>query len=135
MKKIYTTRYSKLSLELECNGISAVVEFKNGRMTENIPARFITSDPFLQYLIEHDKRYGSLFRLEKTITEKSDVKGSVDNKKIKGKDKVPDAKIVDSVRDLTDAIDYFSGMGKMCTNSKQVKALMQDYNISFPNWK
>lgn len=83
MKKIYTTRYSKLSLELECNGISAVVEFKNGRMTENIPARFITSDPFLQYLIEHDKRYGSLFRLEKTITEESDVKGSVDSKKKK----------------------------------------------------
>lgn len=135
MKKIYTTKYSKLILTLERGGVKAEVEFKNGRMNENVPGRFITSDPFLQYMIENDPRYGSLFRLEKSIptTEELKAKQAAEAEKTKAKPTTP-ATIVDTVRDCADAIDYFASIGKVLTTEKQVKATMKSMNIQFPNW-
>lgn len=131
MKKIYTTKYSKLVITLERGGVKADVEFKNGRMNENVPARFITSDKFLQYMIEKDSRFGSLFRLEKVISEPSDE--IAEETKPEAKKKA--ATVVDSVTDLADAIDYFSSIGKVLTTERQVKATMKSMNIEFPNWK
>lgn len=127
-KKIYTTQYSKLSITLEHNGITAKVEFSNGRMGEGIKAKFITSDPFLQYLIEHDSRYGSLFRLERTIEDVNDDKKKEEKKK-------DTKKAVDSVHDLSDAIDYLSTLGKTVRTRKQVMAVAEELGITFPNLK
>lgn len=132
MKKIYTTKYSKLVITLERGGVKADVEFKNGRMNENVPARFITSDKFLQYMIEKDPRFGSLFRLEKVVAEPGD---NVEAEKAAEAKKQPAATVVNSVTDLTEAIDYFSSIGKVLTTEKQVKATMKSMNIAFPNWK
>lgn len=136
MKKIYTTKYSKLILTLERGGVKAEVEFKNGRMNENVPGRFITSDPFLQYMIEKDPRYGSLFRLEKSIptTEELKAKQAAETEKAKTKPTAPPT-VVDTVRDCADAIDYFASIGKVLTTEKQVKATMKSMNIQFPNWQ
>ena len=133
MKKIYTTKYSKLVITLERGGVKADVEFKNGRMNENVPARFITSDKFLQYMIEKDPRFGSLFRLEKVISEPSDE--IAEEAKPEAKKKAAEATVVNSVTDLADAIDYFSSIGKVLTTERQVKATMKSMNIEFPNWK
>lgn len=135
MKKIYTTKYSKLILTLERGGVKAEVEFKNGRMNENVPGRFITSDPFLQYMIEKDPRYGSLFRLEQSIptTEELKAKQAAEAEKTKPKPETP-ATVVDTVRDCADAIDYFASIGKFLNTEKQVKATMKSMNIQFPNW-
>lgn len=132
MKKIYTTKYSKLVITLERGGVKADVEFKNGRMNENVPARFITSDKFLQYMIEKDPRFGSLFRLEKVVAEPGDI---AEAEKAAEAKKQPAATVVNSVTDLTEAIDYFSSIGKVLTTEKQVKATMKSMNIAFPNWK
>lgn len=132
MKKIYTTKYSKLVITLERGGVKADVEFKNGRMNENVPARFITSDKFLQYMIEKDPRFGSLFRLEKVVAEPGD---NTEAEKAAEAKKQPAATVVNSVTDLTEAIDYFSSIGKVLTTEKQVKATMKSMNIAFPNWK
>lgn len=132
MKKIYTTKYSKLVITLERGGVKADVEFKNGRMNENVPARFITSDKFLQYMIEKDPRFGSLFRLEKAIAEPSDE--IAEPAKPEAKKKAPATTVIDSVTDLADAIDYFSSIGKVLTTERQVKAAMKAMNIEFPNW-
>ena len=132
MKKIYTTKYSKLVITLERGGVKADVEFKNGRMNENVPARFITSDKFLQYMIEKDPRFGSLFRLEKAVAEPGD---NAEAEKAAEAKKQPAATVVNSVTDLTEAIDYFSSIGKVLTTEKQVKATMKSMNIAFPNWK
>lgn len=132
MKKIYTTKYSKLVITLERGGVKADVEFKNGRMNENVPARFITSDKFLQYMIEKDPRFGSLFRLEKVVAEPGD---NAEAEKAAEAKKQPAATVVNSVTDLTEAIDYFSSIGKVLTTEKQVKATMKSMNIAFPNWK
>lgn len=136
MKKIYTTKYSKLILTLERGGVKAEVEFKNGRMNENVPGRFITSDPFLQYMIEKDPRYGSLFRLEKSIptNEELQAKRASETEKTKTKP-ATQATVVDTVRDCADAIDYFASIGKVLTTEKQVKATMKSMNIQFPNWE
>lgn len=133
MKKIYTTKYSKLVITLERGGVKADVEFKNGRMNENVPARFITSDKFLQYMIEKDPRFGSLFRLEKVVAEPTDIAES--EKAAEVKKKAEEATVVNSVTDLTEAIDYFSSIGKVLTTERQVKATMKSMNIAFPNWK
>lgn len=136
MKKIYTTKYSKLVITLERGGLKAEIEFKNGRMNENVPGRFITSDPTLQYLIEKDARFGHLFRLEKAIQTPEEMKASQEKaaKKEETKQK-KDVTIVESVTDINDAIDYFSELGKVLTTEKQVKATMKSMNIEFPNWK
>ena len=136
MKKIYTTKYSKLVITLERGGLTAEIEFKNGRMNENIPGRFITSDPTLQYLIEKDSRFGHLFRLEKAIPTAEEVKASraktTEKEESKQKKNVT---VIESVTDINDAIDYFSELGKVLTTEKQVKATMKSMNIEFPNWK
>lgn len=130
MKKIYTTKYSKLVITLERGGLTAEIEFKNGRMNENVPGRFITSDHTLQYLIEKDSRFGHLFRLERAIPTPEEMKAS--QEKVAKK---KEATIVESVTDINDAIDYFSELGKTLTTEKQVKATMKSMNIEFPNWK
>lgn len=136
MKKIYTTKYSKLILTLERGGVKAEVEFKNGRMNENVPGRFITSDPFLQYMIEKDPRYGNLFRLEKSIPTNEELQAKRESETEKTKTKpTTQATVVDTVRDCADAIDYFASIGKVLTTEKQVKATMKSMNIQFPNWE
>lgn len=131
MKKIYITQYSKLIITLERGGLKAEVEFKNGRMNENVPGKFITSDPFLQYMIEKDPRYGSLFRLEKAVEtpEGMKAKQEAEAKKIQKPETV-----VEEVTDIVSAIDYFASIGKVLTTERQVKATMKSMNIKFPNW-
>ena len=132
MKKIYITQYSKLIITLERGGLKAEVEFKNGRMNENVPGKFITSDPFLQYMIEKDPRYGSLFRLEKAVEtpEGMKAKQEAEAKKIQKPETV-----VEEVTDIVSAIDYFASIGKVLTTERQVKATMKSMNIKFPNWE
>lgn len=139
MKKIYTSKYSKLKFTIECGGIKADIEFKNGRMADNVPARFITSDKFLQYLLEKDKRFGSMYRLEKSIPEPSDEivaeTEKVNRTKRTKEETDKEATVVESVTDLVEAIDYFSTIGKALTTEKQVRATMKTMNIEFPNWR
>lgn len=135
MKKIYTTKYSKLVITLERGGLTAEIEFKNGRMNENVPGRFITSDPTLQYLIEKDSRFGHLFHLEKAIPSNEELKASQEKEDKKNESKQKkDVTVVESVTDINEAIDYFSGLGKVLTTEKQVRATMKSMNIQFPNW-
>ena len=134
MKKIYTTKYSKLKFTLELGGLKAEIEFKNGRMADNVPARFITSDKFLQYALEKDPRFGRMYRLERSIPEPGDEKKEEVKEAPKEK-KAKDVTVVETVNDLADAIDYFSTVGKVLTTEKQVKAAMKSMNIEFPNWK
>ena len=137
MKKIYTTHYSKLIITLERGGVKAEVEFKNGRMNENVPGRFITSDPFLQYMIEKDPRYGSLFRLEKSVPTPEEMKAreNAEARKEEEKKAQKPETVVEEVTDIVSAIDYFASIGKALTTEKQVKATMKSMNIKFPNWE
>lgn len=130
MKKIYATKYSRIIITLERGGVQAEIEFKNGRMNDNVNGKFITSDPFLQYLIEHDSRYGSLFWIDKTIPEANEEKPA---DKRKAKENVET--VVDTVTDLVGAIDWFAERGKALTTEKQVCAAMKSMNVKFPNWK
>lgn len=134
MKKIYTTKYSRLVLTLERGGVKAEVEFKNGRMNDNVPGRFITSDPFLQYMIEKDARFGSLFRLEKSIPTNEEIRSRQQAKEAREAVQSKPATIVESVKDLADAIDWFSTHGKVLTTDRQVRAAMKSMNVQFPNW-
>lgn len=134
MKKIYTTKYSRLVLTLERGGVKAEVEFKNGRMNDNVPGRFITSDPFLQYMIEKDARFGSLFRLEKSIPTNEEIRSRQQAQEASEAVQSKPATIVKSVKDLADAIDWFSTQGKVLTTDRQVRAAMKSMNVQFPNW-
>ena len=137
MKNIYITKYSRLIITLERGGVKVEVEFKNGRMNENVPGKFITSDPFLQYMIEKDPRYGSLFRLEKSVPtpEEMKAKENAEAKKAEEKKVTKPVTVVDTVTDVVSAIDYFASIGKSLTTEKQVKATMKAMNIEFPNWE
>ena len=137
MKKIYSTHYSNLSFDIERGGVKVHVVFKNGCVYNGTRAKLITSDPLKQYFLENDPRFNSLYRLDKVIKEPSDLekeKAAETNPKGKsGKEK--SATIVESVIDLTGAIDYFASNEIICTDLKQVKAAMKKINVEFPNWK
>lgn len=136
MKKIYTTKYSKLKFTLERGGLKAEIEFKNGRMADNVPARFITSDKFLQYALEKDPRFGTMYRLERSIPEPTDErKEEIPDEKKHVEKKPKEVTIVETVTDLADAIDYFSTLGKVLTTERQVRSTMKAMNVEFPNWK
>ena len=116
MKKIYTTKYSKLVITLERGGLTAEIEFKNGRMNENVPGRFITSDPTLQYLIERDARFGHLFRLEKAIPTPEEMKASQEKAAKKEEtNQKKDVTIVASVTDIKRIVDAVQIMKNVTT--------------------
>jgi hypothetical protein len=127
-RKVYVTNYSKLSITLSHAGVSANVTFNNGRMGDGIKAKFITSDPFLQYLIEHDSRYGHLFTLLRTYEDDAPKakKQEAEKKSLKA---------VESVRDLADAIDYLAEQGRQVKTRKQALTVASELGITFPNLK
>lgn len=102
------------------------VEFADGNVLMNIPARLATSDEFLQYLLERDERFCKVWFL-------SEVLGGT--KKEAKKEVKAEVIEVPEVTNLNEAIDWFAERGKVCTNKATVKEAMASMKVSFPNYK
>ena len=129
MRKVYKTNYNSLSLQLEYRGMQVKIEFSHGMVSHNIPARLATSDPLLQDIIESDKRFGSLYVLESAQRTQDDV----DEEKIESPKSTKEE--IKKVKNITDAIDFLSKKGVICTTLEEVNATAKELNISFPNMK
>lgn len=129
MRKVYKTNYNSLSLQLEYKGMQVKVEFVHGMVSHNIPARLATSDPLLQDIIEADKRFGSLYSLESSQATQDDIEAD------RIKQSQDTGKEIKKVKNLTDAIDFLSEKGIICTNLEEVNEAAKGLNISFPNMK
>ena len=144
-RKIYETPgRNYVCLEMQLGGIKTSVEFKNGRVANNINAQFITSNRFLQEMIENDKRFGSMIICKQEIdlgdwdeepaqadTSEPEQKPAAPQKKTSKK--VSGKTVVEEVRDITDAIDWLSKNGKVATTPAQVQKAAAELGVEFPN--
>lgn len=125
MRKIYTLenmtagRYSTVYC-----GVKVNFEFKGGNPGAGLKARLETDNLFAQDAIEHDPRFGQDFKLWRAYGEEE--KGTPVEKPVK---KVP------KVKNVNEAIAYFTGQGEKLSGDEDINALCEKYNVAFPNMK
>lgn len=115
-------------------GVPVNMEFKGGDYANRKNAQLRTANPFVQDAIESDPRFGSIIRL-----------AYVDGEKVGGlkKDAKPQQaaptsskpKEIKTVKNVNDAIAYFTKQGEAVDSEAQIEILMEKYNVSFPTWK
>lgn len=134
LTKIYkATGYNNIVTYLQYKKMRVHVEFKDGNATSGVPARLTTSDPFVQYVVEHDPNYGVLFTLERAIgCEDPEIEEPAPAKK---KPVKKSGNSVPGVKDLSEAIDWFAENGIECTTKQEVIDAMKSENVEFPNLK
>lgn len=127
---------------LKTKNYTVNVEFCDGNVLMGVPSQLVTDDPFLQFLLERDERFGKVWQLFKTIGGEADVaEGAAvadkagKAKSAKSKKTASDVTVIGEVTNLTDAIDWMAERGRMCTNAEDVKDAMDEMKVSFPNWK
>jgi hypothetical protein len=124
---------------LRVNEYSTSVEFTNGNVLMGIPSRLITSEPFLQYPLENDERFGKVWFLKEVVG--SEEKPAEPAKKTTGSNRVnksngKTAKTeVLEVTNLTDAIDWFAERKRVCASLEEVTDAMEEMKVVFPNWE
>lgn len=141
-------------------GVSVKMEFKNGNHLNGVRASLITRNPFVQDAIENDPRFGVLFKLVSTIDDSNDKQKNVSGtgcskssrdskytgKKLRTKAELEaemgvsassekETKMVEEVRNVNDAIDYFAKMGYKVENDDMLEELKDKLSVSFPNMK
>jgi hypothetical protein len=141
-------------LHLKYFGIDVKVEFTNGNTARQRGAEFSTNDRFVQDAIEHDSRFGSVIKLRGAFPEASDKKPEPTDKAAKeektkggksgkgGKasnsgndDDGSSAQAVESCKNMNDIVKFFADKGEKPEGDEDIKALMEKYNVSFPNVK
>lgn len=127
---------------LKTKNYTVNVEFCDGNVLMGVPSQLVTDDPFLQFLLERDERFGKVWQLYKTIGGEADVaEGDAvadkagKTKQAKVKKTASDVTVIGEVTNLTDAIDWMAERGRVCANAEDVKDAMDEMKVSFPNWK
>ena len=127
---------------LKTKNYTVNVEFCDGNVLMGVPSQLVTDDPFLQFLLERDERFGKVWQLFKTIDGEADVAEGATvadkagkAKSAKSKKTASDVTVIGEVTNLTDAIDWMAERGRMCANAEDVKDAMDEMKVSFPNWK
>lgn len=135
-----------------------VCEFKGGNVSKKVKPEYSTKDPLIQYSIEHSPRFGKDIMLKSIdgkapdvwlrqqkaaaatvapVTAEAPAKPSKPSKKKGAKEEPakPRGVVVEDVRTMNDAIDYFANLGKTFGNEDELNALCADYGVNFPNLK
>lgn len=135
-------------------GVKVNMEFRSGNHLNGKHAVLITKNPFVQDAIENDERFGSVFRLAATYEcpenkNTTDVlqepRSSREAKRMKiAKEKTEKRKVekeiengykdVPEVKNINDAIEYFTGLGEMVENEEQIKEMIDKYRIKFSSF-
>lgn len=128
MVKVYEmARFDAMTIRLNYCGQTILANFKGG-VNAKVRARLTTSDRFVQDALEADPRYGTLYRMLRSYKDVPcyNVRNvEVDNK----------PKKITKVKDINGALRFFTEMGASVTGESDLKALMEKYNVEFPNLK
>ena len=133
MTKIYEIRgKDRCRLKVHYCGMTIIAEFKPvaGAGVDS-RSQLVARDQFVQDALEHDMRYGSLYRCVKGIDEQALTR---EEAVAEEKGSSP-AKIIGTVKNLNDALVWFSKKGETPTSDEEVVELMAKYNVAFPKWK
>lgn len=127
MLKIYElSRFDAMTLRISYCGQVIMASFKGGDQRRN-RARLVTDSLFVQDALEHDPRFGSLYILKKSYSDSTkDVEARIANEKTK-------TRKITKVKSVNDALLYFTQLGANVTGDGDLKALMEQYNVEFPN--
>ena len=127
MLKIYElSRFDAMTLRISYCGQIIMASFKGGDQRRN-RARLVTDSLFVQDALEHDPRFGSLYILKKSYSDSTkDVEARIANEKTK-------TRKITKVKSVNDALLYFTQLGANVTGEGDLKTLMEQYNIEFPN--
>ena len=126
MVKVYEmARYDAMTIRINYLGQTVIANFKGGnRLTTH--AKLTTANTFIQDALEHDYRYGKLFRLVQKYD--NTVEGVT---KAKKEESAP--KKIAKVKTVNDALLFFTKMGANVTSDSNLEDLMVQYNVEFPN--
>ena len=127
MLKIYElSRFDAMTLRISYCGQVIMASFKGGDQRRN-RARLLTDSLFVQDALEHDPRFGSLYILKKSYSDSTkDVEARIANEKTK-------TRKITKVKSVNDALLYFTQLGANVTGEGDLKTLMEQYNVEFPN--
>lgn len=127
MLKIYElSRFDAMTLRITYCGQVIMASFKGGDQRRN-RARLVTDSLFVQDALEHDPRFGSLYILKKSYSDSTkDVEARIANEKTK-------TRKITKVKSVNDALLYFTQLGANVTGEGDLKTLMEQYNVEFPN--
>lgn len=115
-------------------GTRVSMEFKGGNFINGKNALLRTSNPFVQDAIENDSRFGTSIRVVSVIKVDDDKGVSSVNPK-GGKRKQKDTREVEAVRNVNDAVEYFTKMGYKVESDGMIEELKDKLNVSFPNMR
>ena len=125
MIKVYElTRYDGMAVRINYLGVNVNVEFKGGDYRHR--ATYTTANVFVQDAIEHDRRYGKLFVMVKKYedSKKAEIREAV---------KAANPKRVTKIKNVNQALLYFTDLGANVTGESDLNDLMEQYNVEFPN--
>ena len=115
-----------MTLRISYCGQVIMASFKGGDQRRN-RARLVTDSLFVQDALEHDPRFGSLYILKKRYSDSTkDVEARIANEKTK-------TRKITKVKSVNDALLYFTQLGANVTGEGDLKTLMEQYNVEFPN--
>lgn len=120
-------RFDAMTIRLNYCGQTILATFKGG-VNAKVRARLTTSDRFVQDALEADPRYGTLYRMLRSYEDfpcYNAANAEVDTK----------PKKITKVKDINGALRFFTEMGASVTGESDLKALMEKYNVEFPNLK
>lgn len=135
-------------------GVKVNMEFKSGNHLNGKHAVLITKNPFVQDAIENDERFGSVFRLAATYNQSDaknvdavvqEPKSSREARKMKiakeraekeaaEKEAANGYKDISKVKNMNDAIEYFTSLGEVVENEEQIKEMADKHRVKFPNF-
>lgn len=139
--------------------IPVTVTFANGNIANHVNASYTTDNQFIQDAIEDDKRFkaGTIRLVQSNVIadenpkpaeKKEPEQGRIvrpapapakENSKGKAEKKEENAgdayTVVDSVKNVNDAIDFFSEKGEVFSTDEELAALKDKYKVKFPNYK
>lgn len=144
-------------MQLAYCGTKVNLEFKNGNHLNGKRATLITSNPFVQDAIESSPKFGVHIILAETYDiasaskeseaamEKEEARPALlrGKRKLKTQAQIDSEKskavagqtVVEDVKNVNDAIAYFSKLGESVESEESLELLKEKHGVVFPNLK
>lgn len=136
----------RCSLSTVYLGVRVNIEFKGGDVMTKKNGTITTSNPFVQSAIEAMPAFGNRILLKNSfsndpvqpspVVDEAPARPRATKVKAFSKDKKVAssvATVVDSVKNVNDAVSYFGDKGVMVESKEHLKELMEKNGVEFPN--
>lgn len=142
--KVYEIKgMDRCSVSTTYLGVKVNLEFKGGDMMSMKNGFLSTSNPFVQSAIEAMPSFGQRIVLKRVIKNEpapkvqervEEAPSRPTRAKVKAlAPKKTEGNIVESVKNINDAVSYFGEKGITVESPEHLKELMEKHNVVFPN--